>query len=248
MTKDTKVFGITNFNPVALFSLLLLGVGLCLGAVSIGLGQWARLDTDRVALEALDGATFKSQGLLSRCVSYDLTGDIRDLQLPLAEQPQDECVMMSSVNCSNSGLPLLSALDIFSIREVQNSFNQPECNEVKTNIQVSAAFMLLGVIATFVAMVLYFPLWHWAFYIAGAITAGLTVVCFAIGIGVFVDLDQSFAGFFSINGVEQEGCLSYGFGIALAAFIINILATVIGSVAICYRKAKPNREAVYLRK
>ena len=74
------------------------------------------------------------------------------------------------------------------------------------------------------------------------------VVCFAIGIGVFVDLDQSFAGFFSINGVEQEGCLSYGFGIALAAFIINILATVIGSVAICYRKAKPNREAVYLRK
>ena len=37
--------------------------------------------------------------------------------------------MMSSVNCSNSGLPLLSALDIFSIREVQNSFNQPECNE-----------------------------------------------------------------------------------------------------------------------
>ena len=68
--------------------------------MSIGLGQWARLDTDRVDLEALDGATFKSQGLLSRCVSYDLTGDIRDLQLPLAEQPQvGNCVCVCVCVC-----------------------------------------------------------------------------------------------------------------------------------------------------
>ena len=63
-----------------------------------------------------------------------------------------------------------------------------------------------------------------------------TVIFLAIGLGVFADTDQSFAGYFSVDGAPEDGCLSYGFGISLAAFIINVIATVIGIIAIFYRK------------
>lgn len=59
-----------------------------------------------------------------------------------------------------------------------------------------------------------------------------TVVFFAISLGVFADLDQDFAGFFSREGIPEEGCLSYSFGISLAAFIVNIIASVVGVVAV----------------
>ena len=48
-------------------------MGVILASVSMGIGQWARFDTDRVDNSIKDGATFKTLGLLSRCVSYDLT-------------------------------------------------------------------------------------------------------------------------------------------------------------------------------
>lgn len=61
------------------------------------------------------------------------------------------------------------------------------------------------------------------------------VIFLAIALGVFVDLDKDFAGFFSIEGQAADGCLSYGFGISLAAFIVNVIATVVGIVAIFYK-------------
>ena len=61
------------------------------------------------------------------------------------------------------------------------------------------------------------------------------VIFLAIGLGVFADIDQDFAGFFSLESQATDGCLSYGFGIALAAFIINVIATVVGIVAIFYK-------------
>ena len=45
---------------------------------------------------------------------------------------------------------------------------------VKSSLTTAAAFMILAIIATFVSMLLYFPLWHWAFFIAGAILAVLS--------------------------------------------------------------------------
>lgn len=42
---------------------------------------------------------------------------------------------------------------------------------VKAGLGASAAFMILGLIATFVAMVLFFPLWHWFFYVIGTCVA-----------------------------------------------------------------------------
>ena len=73
-----------------------------------------------------------------------------------------------------------------------------------------------------------------------------TVIFYAISLGVFAELDQDFAGFFSLNGRQQEGCLSYGFGIALAAFIINTIAAAVGIVAIFYRAiCPPKNKFVY---
>lgn len=55
---------------------------------------------------------------------------------------------------------------------------------------------------------------------------------------MFGDTDQDFAGFFSIEGGVSDGCLSYGFGIALASLFVNVIATVVGVVAIFFHKMK----------
>ena len=72
-----------------------------------------------------------------------------------------------------------------------------------------------------------------------------TVIFLAIGIGVFVGIDQDYAGFFSLEGEPTDGCLSWGFGIALAAFIINIIATIVGVVAIFYRQIRRYQKAKF---
>ena len=72
-----------------------------------------------------------------------------------------------------------------------------------------------------------------------------TVIFLAIGIGVFVAIDQDYAGFFSLEGEPTDGCLSWGFGIALAAFIINIIATIVGVVAIFYRRIRKYQKAKF---
>lgn len=78
-----------------LFSLILLAIGVILGSVSIGIGQWSRLDTDRQDGGVNDGTTFKSLGLLTRCVSYTLTTEIMSLGLSLDEQPQVRTVLQA---------------------------------------------------------------------------------------------------------------------------------------------------------
>lgn len=67
------------------------------------------------------------------------------------------------------------------------------------------------------------------------------MILYAVGIGVFLEQEQDFAGYFSLDGAPQDGCLSYGFGIALSAFIVNIIGTVLGLLAICYKKLCPRR-------
>lgn len=71
-----------------LFSLILLGVVVVLASVSMGIGQWSRFDTDRMDSSIVDGATLKTQSLLSRCVSYELTQEIVELGLSSEQQPQ----------------------------------------------------------------------------------------------------------------------------------------------------------------
>jgi hypothetical protein len=54
----------------------------------MGIGEWARFDTNRVDDSVVDGSTFKTQSLLSRCIDYDLTQEIVELGLALDRQPQ----------------------------------------------------------------------------------------------------------------------------------------------------------------
>ena len=104
---ERSVLSFSNFNPVAvrilaicclhtcsfnfpkqLFTLFLLAVGVVLGSVGMGIGEWSRFDTDRVDNLVVDGSTFKTVSLLSRCVSYELTQEIVELGLALELQPQ----------------------------------------------------------------------------------------------------------------------------------------------------------------
>ena len=55
---------------------------------------------------------------------------------------------------------------------------------------------------------------------------------------MFGDTDQDFAGFFSIEGSRSDGCLSYGFGVALASLFVNVIATVVGIAAVFFHKMK----------
>lgn len=82
------------FTHLQLFSVILLAIGLILGSVSIGIGQWSRLETDRNDGEVMDGATVKTLGLLSRCVSYTLTTEVLSLGLSQEDQPQVRCYIM----------------------------------------------------------------------------------------------------------------------------------------------------------
>ena len=54
---------------------------------------------------------------------------------------------------------------------------------------------------------------------------------YVVALAAYVDLYQDFAGFFYFSGGRHEACLSYGFGIALVAFLINTIAMAIGIVA-----------------
>jgi len=73
------------------------------------------------------------------------------------------------------------------------------------------------------------------------VVCSIIVIFYSVSLALFLNLGLDFAGFFSVDGMRTSGCLSYGFGIALAAFIINILATIAGLVAICYKKMCPAR-------
>ncbi len=48
---------------------------------------------------------------------------------------------------------------------------------VKVNLQVSAAFVLLGILASAIAMILFCPLWHFGFFVVGSILAFASGVC-----------------------------------------------------------------------
>ena len=42
---------------------------------------------------------------------------------------------------------------------------------VKIRLETAAAFMILGIIATFVAVVLFFPFFHWILFVAGSVVS-----------------------------------------------------------------------------
>ena len=116
-----------------LFSLILLLIGLILGAVGTGLDEWSRLKTERSFPDSersgTDGSTTKTQGLLRRCISYSLTNDLRGR--PSDEVPDDSCIDMEDLDCSLARDPLVSALDDPDHDEIHNSNDEDECDDSK---------------------------------------------------------------------------------------------------------------------
>ena len=61
-------------------------------------------------------------------------------------------------------------------------------------------------------------------------------ISFAVSIGMYASTDQTFSGFFSLNGAAEEGCLSHGFGLAIGAMCLDLLASGLQVSAVFYHK------------
>lgn len=61
-------------------------------------------------------------------------------------------------------------------------------------------------------------------------------ISFAVSIGLFTRIDQTFSGFFSLNGNPEEGCLSHGFGLITGAMCLDLLAAGLLLFAMFYHK------------
>ncbi len=60
-------------------------------------------------------------------------------------------------------------------------------------------------------------------------------ICYAISLGVYEDSDSDFAGFFSLNGRPSGGCIDVSYGLAIGSIVINVIGTIIGTMAYCYK-------------
>lgn len=64
------------------------------------------------------------------------------------------------------------------------------------------------------------------------------VVAYVIAVGVFLGIDNDYGGFFSLNGEPSSGCLSYSFGLAVGAFLTNLMGGFLGIIAFVYEYRK----------
>ena len=69
------------------------------------------------------------------------------------------------------------------------------------------------------------------------------LVCFyAITIGMFLGTDEDYGGFFSLNGLPSEGCLSYSFGLAVGSWMTNLMGGALGIIAFVYGYRKSSND------
>ena len=64
------------------------------------------------------------------------------------------------------------------------------------------------------------------------------MVVYIAAIAIFASSELSFGGFFSLNGLAESGCFSYGFGLAVAGFIVNAVTSMVGVAPIFYTKIR----------
>ncbi len=62
-------------------------------------------------------------------------------------------------------------------------------------------------------------------------------ICYSIALGVYEDSDPDFAGFFSLNGRASGGCIDVSYGLAIGSIVINVIGTVVATLAFCYKTA-----------
>ena len=70
-----------------------------------------------------------TQGLLKRCIEYEFSQELLDLGLPSSSLPQDRCVSMTDLDCSQALTPLISGHDLLNHTEIHNTHDTDRCNE-----------------------------------------------------------------------------------------------------------------------
>lgn len=101
--------------------MILVVISLVLGAVSVGLDEWSRMEVTRINLNS---GTIKTQGVTRRCVYYRLGEQFNGV--PLDQHPRNSCLPVGQIQCSV--ISVESAHDT-PVNELQNT-NQPAlCGE-----------------------------------------------------------------------------------------------------------------------
>jgi hypothetical protein len=246
--EQNRICSYGNFNPVALLSFVMLLISVMLVAVSLGIDRWSEQRIRRGSGETqLDSATFKTQGLSTRCIEYMLSNEVIAQNLPSEQLPQNRCVAVGSLPCLNEQTFLFSEHDVSDIDELSNTDSNSECSNVRLRLLISFTFVILGTLAVLVAMVIMFPTWHRNFFIVGAIVNFIASILYAVALGVFIDTDRDYAGFFSINGQPNPGCLGISFGLFTGSFSISVISTLVSFVAFGYyyiQKWRSNKKSI----
>ena len=68
------------------------------------------------------------------------------------------------------------------------------------------------------------------------------VAATVVAVAVFLNVHRSYAGFFTVNGESQDGCLSYSFGLAIGSLLTNLMGGVLAIVAFVYAYRKEKSE------
>ena len=126
---------------------------------------------------------------------------------------------ISDIDCSLQLNPLLGTQ-----RELTYATdNSPGCFEMKTKLNVSAAFVFLSLIFYVAALIFVIPICKSkALYLASGVSALVSTLCLVISLAVYGIIESTFAGFFSVNGEAVSGCLTHGYGLVVAAGALGL--------------------------
>lgn len=58
---------------------------------------------------------------------------------------------------------------------------------------------------------------------------------FGAAMALFLYTDRDYAGFFSLNGRPNSGCLGISFGLFVGSFAVTLISSLVGLLAFCYR-------------
>lgn len=99
-----------------------------MASVAIGLDNWSSQTVVRGSdKQSADASTTKTQGIYMRCVKYEISEEVADLNLPTDQLPSDKCMTVSSVNCSDVLSYLPSGQDSIELNELDNVDNEEDC-------------------------------------------------------------------------------------------------------------------------
>ncbi|KAI6657739.1 hypothetical protein LOD99_483 [Oopsacas minuta] len=206
MTNVKEVIDVNIFPMLAMITYIVVLIVLI---ISIGMETWTQrsLTRGQTKIEY-------SQGPIKRCIQ---------------EASILECAHINDINCSLELNPLIG-----SVRQLAFATDSSIiCAEMKTKLNVSAAFIFLSLIFYLAALIFVIPLCKSkALYLASGISAIVSTICLVISLIVYGYIDHSFAGFFSVNGEAVSGCLTHGYGLVVAAGVLGLLGSIMSFLSL----------------